>query len=102
MKNLTNEQKLADVIGKKATLAIGFISHISFFVFCLVFLKIGSGFAYWKEENHIWSLFIMAAVWGIGDAVWNTLGSVILGYYFTEQTGRYSDCYSNKTRSGLQ
>lgn len=68
-------------------IAIGFLSHFAFLLFCLIFLKIGAGFDFFKDVNHIWSLFVMAGIWGIGDSVINTLGGVILGYYFTEQTG---------------
>jgi len=76
--------KIADVWGKKTVVFIGFLSHAATFVFLLVFLTVGPGEAYFIDNK--WVLFMIAGLYGVGDAAWNTFSGIIIGYFFTDQT----------------
>jgi len=76
--------KMADKFGKKSIVIVGFIAHASFFIFLFVFLTYGPGVNYFVHNT--WLLFLLAGVFGIGDAAWNTFGGIIIGFFFNEDT----------------
>eukprot|EP01114_Cavostelium_apophysatum_P019462 TRINITY_DN6284_c0_g1_i1.p1 TRINITY_DN6284_c0_g1~~TRINITY_DN6284_c0_g1_i1.p1 ORF type:complete len:454 (+),score=76.98 TRINITY_DN6284_c0_g1_i1:939-2300(+) len=78
--------KIADRFGKKFVCIFGFIAHFGVLLFLLIFLKVGPGFAYFSDVGNVWVLFVIAGIYGIADAAWNTFAGIVIGYYFTEQT----------------
>jgi len=74
--------KLSDTFGKRPMILIGFLTHIAFHSFWVFFLQYKS-FSDIADYRYI--LFISAAVYGIGDAVWNTFPSIMMSFFWTEQ-----------------
>jgi len=63
---------------------IAFLAHFIVFGFLIVFLHLGPGLEYFKENK--WILFVLGAIYGIGDAGWTNFCSISIGYYFIDQS----------------
>jgi len=74
--------RLSDKAGKRLLVAVGFFTHILFHTFWIFFL-------HWKSFDAIpdykYMLFITAAIYGLGDAVWNMFPSIMMSSVFTDQ-----------------
>uniref|UniRef100_A0A7S1CDR4 Major facilitator superfamily (MFS) profile domain-containing protein n=1 Tax=Bicosoecida sp. CB-2014 TaxID=1486930 RepID=A0A7S1CDR4_9STRA len=81
--------KISDAIGRAPVLTIGFAAQ------CLVILLFivhgapedGTTEPFWTWGGGWGSLIVAAVLWGIGDAVWNTQISALLGDVFSADTG---------------
>jgi MFS family permease len=79
--------RMADVVGKRLYLIVGFIAHFSFIAFYLTFLNISN-----VETLHddYWILFLSAAVLGVADACWNTFPPLMMSVFFADNAGTSS------------
>jgi MFS family permease len=76
--------RLADLSsGKKLVFVVAALAHLSFYVFFLFFLQWHP--MSWFDQNP-WSIYIAAAVYGVGDAALNTLPAILFGIYFASKT----------------
>jgi len=73
--------RMADVVGKRLYLIVGFIAHFSFIAFYLTFLNVSN-----IETLHddYWILFLSAAVLGVADACWNTFPPLMMSVFFAD------------------
>lgn len=81
--------KLSDKFGRAPVLTIGFFCQtlvISFFIWSGAPVA-GTTDTFWSWGGHWGSLTAAAALWGIGDAVWNTQISALLGDVFSDDSG---------------
>ncbi len=73
--------KLSDVIGRKTIIYFGSLCTL----FCAISIRVSE-----STLPHAW-LFVVAAVWGLADAAWNTVLSALLSATFPDQiTEAYS------------
>lgn len=76
--------RMADVVGKRLYLIVGFIAHGSFIAFYLTFLNISD---IKTLHDDFWILFLSAAVLGVADACWNTFPPLMMSVFFSDNTG---------------
>ncbi len=69
--------KLADRLGKRIYLIVGFAAHMTFFVFYLVFLNVAHDYRQTLEDK-FWILFLTAALLGIADSCWCTFPAIMM------------------------
>ncbi len=69
--------KLADRLGKRIYLIVGFVAHMTFFVFYLVFLNVAHDYRQTLEDK-FWILFLTAALLGIADSCWCTFPAIMM------------------------
>jgi len=74
--------RLSDVIGRPIIVAVGALCQLSILICSLVLTIEPLGDDKEPEMKSWIMLFVGAAVWGIGDAVWNTQIMAILGEWF--------------------
>ncbi|ELR13602.1 uncharacterized protein ACA1_037740 [Acanthamoeba castellanii str. Neff] len=75
--------RMADVVGKRLYLIVGFIAHGSFIAFYLTFLNISD---IKTLHDDFWILFLSAAVLGVADACWNTFPPLMMSVFFSDNT----------------
>jgi len=83
--------KVSDKAGSSPLVICGFLSQYLFLVGYLLFILINEN---WKNFiiSNPYVLFITVAMYGIGDAVWNTLPNILLSRFFTDNTeGAFSN-----------
>jgi MFS family permease len=68
--------KLSDIVGQLPMVYLGFAAQAG----VLVFLE----FSNWDDGDPMIPLYICAGIWGLGDAVANTVMNAIIGNYFSE------------------
>ena len=74
--------KLSDRVGRFPTIIAGFIAQALFFAGYLAWDYRSA--AAWTDTNKYLLLVSSAALFGIGDAVWNTIVSTILGTFYED------------------
>jgi MFS family permease len=73
--------RMADVVGKRLYLVVGFVAHGSFIAFYMTYLNL-SNIATLHDD--FWILFLSAAVLGIADACWNTFPPLMMSVFFAD------------------
>jgi len=73
--------RMADIIGKRLYLVVGFLAHATFIAFYISVLRISN-----IEElaANSWILFLSAAVLGVADACWNTFPPLMMSVFFSD------------------
>jgi predicted MFS family arabinose efflux permease len=73
--------KMSDYWGNKPVVFFGFLAHLAFFACFFAAIQVGG--VKWFD-GHEYTLYIGAAVFGIGDAFANTFPNVMCSLYFTD------------------
>ena len=76
--------RLSDRVGRFPTIVAGFVAQVIFFAGLLIWDYTSA--ALWTDTNKYLLLISGAALFGIGDAVWNTIVNAILGTFFEDNT----------------
>lgn len=76
--------RLSDVLGRGPVLVIGFLSHAVILVLIFVYGPPiqGTTDGFWGWGGGWGALVVIAAVWGVGDAVWQTQVNAMTGATF--------------------
>jgi len=83
--------KLSDKLGKMIFVIVGVTVHMSFYAFFLYKCWSSGDHESIKEIDTV-VLYIAAAVFGVGDACYNTFSAVILGAFFLDNTEPAFSC----------